>query len=450
MHKLKKLTFKWLIAFMALCAMPSAYAQAGPKRTAISACWSRGAINEFMMLQCSGMSVPPLEFSSCMNGGPCLGEPPIVPPRAPFCGAFGFAPCPAPSPCGFINTVACPPPPGVPPPPFLVAFSCGAVGTPACSQPQPCGMPNTFSCLGPTSASTPIAFATWQPTVEVALPSSSASINGNQIRFANTPLPNIQKLRQCHDDSDTENEFYSCMVEDALPPAYRLTKACLEDHSDDAGAAFICSTNNDGLMDTYKKVREVQDCAESSTTNEEIATCLGEPFLGQNERYYANCLAKNANSLSAAAVCAMAKDLTAEQQIALSCAMTTGGEPYSFAACAGGQLATREIDKCWQHGIGTEQGCFGPNNEFRKFWTGVDGTLRSALGENNELYKAFNLYKNNVLAPGPNHEFVRAANTALNDLQNGPGPNNDIVRAGNQISQGLQSVGNAVGRALGF
>lgn len=260
----------------------------------------------------------------------------------------------------------------------------------------------------------------------------------------------MKKLKKCHEDSDTEDDFYSCLVEEALPREYRMTKACLEAYSDDAGAAFICSTGNQDLMSTYEKVHEVQECAESADSKAEIANCLGQQFLGQNERFYANCLARNASSMSAAAVCAMAKDLTPEQQIALSCAMTTGGEPYSFAACTGGQLATREIDKCWQHGIATDDGCFGPNNEFRKFWNGVDGSLRSALGENNDLYRAFNLYKDNVLAPGPNHEFVRAANTVLNDIKNGPGPTNDIVRAGNQISNGLQSVGNAISNALGF
>jgi hypothetical protein len=194
----------------------------------------------------------------------------------------------------------------------------------------------------------------------------------------------------------------------------------------------------------------VQKCVRKATNTIDRANCVGQQVLGDDGRYYANCLAQNRESTSAALVCALAKDLTPEQQIALNCAITTGGEPHAFAVCAAGQLTAREIDKCWKYGVATDEGCFGPNNEIRKYWNSVDGTLKHAFGENSEAYKAFTFYKNNVAAPGPGHEVVRAANTVIRDLREGPGPGNDVVQAATAISGGVQSVANAVGNALGL
>ena len=242
----------------------------------------------------------------------------------------------------------------------------------------------------------------------------------------------------------------ACMVDRAMPPEYRLTHDCLKQNPNDAGAALLCGSGNKDLQDAYQRTKQVQKCAESAQDKTDLLMCLGQQTLGQKELYYANCLANNRNNLSAAAVCALAHDLTPEQQIALGCAMQTGGQPYAFAVCTGGQLFQREVSKCWENGIATQNGCFGPNNEINKFWRGIDGTLRDALGENNDAYKTFVSVKNNSLAPGPNHDLVRAANTVLGDVRNGGlGPNNDMVKAGNAIGGGLRSVGSAIGNALG-
>lgn len=426
-------------------------------RQVIASCWQHGAINEFMMLQCTGLNVPPPVFMSCMSGGPCFGEPGNVPAGAgggaPLCGAAGLPFCPRPSPCGFVDTIACPPPPGSAFPPFPVAQGCGALPFPPCIAAQQCGRPTTFRCGGPDG---PMlaglgSFNSWQPTLQVALPGSGQVPPGQNvggIRFAEPIVPSLSALKRCRSEAQNEDEFMSCMVDRAFPPAYKMTRDCLDKHPDDAGAAFVCSTGNKNLEATYNHVREVQECASQASDKVELANCVGQQGLGSNERYYANCVVTNRDSVAAAAVCGLSKDLTPEQQIALSCAMTSGGQPYAFATCAGGRLTAREIGKCWDHGIATDEGCFGPNNEIRKYWNSVDGTLRTAIGENNEFYKAFVLYKDNVLMPGPNHELVRAANTAIGDIRNGPGPNNDIVKAGQAVSGGLQSVAQAVGNAI--
>ena len=288
----------------------------------------------------------------------------------------------------------------------------------------------------------------------VSLPGSNQARPGQlrpEVRFAAPPIPDLDALKACKASSSSEKHLMECMVEKAMPPAYRLTRQCLEENPDDPGAALLCSSGNKNLQDSYRRVREVQTCAEDASDKTDLLMCLGRQTLGPAELYYANCLANNRDSWSAAAVCALARDLTPEQQIALNCAMQTGGQPQAFAACTGGKLLKRELTKCWENGIATENGCFGPNNEIIKFWRGVDGTLRNALGESNDMYKAFVFVKNNALAPGPNHELVKAANTALGDIRRGGlGPNNDLVKAGNALSNGLQSVGSAVGNALGI
>jgi hypothetical protein len=123
----------------------------------------------------------------------------------------------------------------------------------------------------------------------------------------------------------------------------------------------------------------------------------------------------------------------------------SGAVPHAYAVCVGGQLATREIEKCWDHGIATDEGCFGPNNEIRKFYDAVDDKLKNILGEDSVLYKAFHLYKENVLTPGPNNEFVKAFNNGLKDFKEGPGPNNEFVKAANTLGDAIGSVGKSLG-----
>lgn len=429
-------------------------------RQVVASCWQHGAINEFMMLQCTGLDVSPPVFMSCMNGGPCFGEPGSgggTP--GPACGVAGLPFCPQPSPCGYADTIPCPPGVGFPLPPFPVALACGAPPFPPCVVPQLCGRPTTFACPGagpdwsPRTGAGVASFNAWQPTLQIALPGTGQvqrGQNAGTIRFAEPIVPDLDALERCRTSASDEDEFMSCMISDAFPSSYKMTRACMEAHSDDAGAAFLCSTGDKDIQQTYERVKQVQECASEASSKIEVANCVGDQVLGQNERYYANCLARNSQNASAALVCGLAKDLSPEQQIALNCAITTGGEPHAFAACVGGELTQREITKCWDYGIATEQGCFGPNNEIRKYWNTADNTLKHAFGENSVAYQAFTIYKDNVAVPGPGHEVVRALNTAINDLKNGPSESNDIYKATQVVSGAVQSVGEAVGNAIGL
>lgn len=457
---LKRVYLALIISFaMIVASKPSAAeAQMVSPRVKIATCYNSGAFNPQLMQMCSGFVVNPVQLDSCMRNGPCFGSPPFQPfvAGSPFCGVNGAPACPLARPCGSMQTIPCPPPPGFPPPPFLVAFGCGAMGTPPCATAVPCGVWGGLPCAPP-----PIAVPTgdWggvfqfqpqQQSLRFVVPSTGVQSQLGT-KFAAPPIPNIAELRQCANEASNEDELMGCMMDRALPPNYRLTLDCLDQNSDDAAAAFVCSANNDNLTEGYEKFKEISSCVEGGDESvSDVALCIGEDYLGQNERYYLGCVTRNSAesggiNYGAAVACGLAKDLNPEQQIAVDCAVKTGGQPKAFAICAGGRLMAREVEKCWQGGIATDGGCFGPNNEFRKFADSINNRVGQTFGQNSVVAEAYSLWHNNVLAPGPNHAMVRAANTVIGDLRNGPGPNNEFVKFGNAVSEGFKSVGSVFG-----
>lgn len=433
------------------------------KRETIASCYRAGAVNPWYMKACSGLDVPTNVFVSCMTGRQCFEElpvAPVLPPGVPFCGAPGLLYCQQPIPCGYPGTIACPPPLGFPLPPFPVAYACGAPPYPPCQSPQACGQPWTLQCAPremPTLPPTMYSDNSLNPTLRVNLPTRNPSSGGMRsgwnegiqpFRLAARPVPDIKILNECRDrarKSGDKKLFKECVVGEAMPKEYRMVKSCIESNDNDSARAFLCSTGRADLQETYDKAKKVKECWENAENKMDKAMCVGDEVLDESERYYAHCITSNANDMTAALVCSMSRGLTPEQQIALKCAIQTGGEPEAFALCTGGQLLTRELDKCLEHGIGTDKGCFGPNNDLRKFYDTADNEVRKAFGVNSVAYQSFRLMKNNVLMPGPNHEFVRAFNTGLNDVKNGPGPNNDAVKAAQKLESGFKSVGNALG-----
>ncbi|MCJ2043974.1 MULTISPECIES: hypothetical protein [unclassified Methylobacterium] len=436
------------ISLLFIAGMATSEAQPQSIRQRISGCYLNGAINTQLMQMCTGLVIDTATFISCSQGGPCFGEPgfQVAQSGPPFCGGPGQVACPMARACGQPGTLYCPVPPGFAQM-FPFAPACGAPPFPHCSAGLPCGIPGALACQGSgNSIQMANALAAPDATLNVILPGRPGTGFGGDVspgvQVAAPPLPDENRLAQCRNSSADNDQFMSCLVSKAMPPQYRIVKSCMDDNPGDGGAALACSTGNSNVIDGYARYSDVRSCMDTSGSgNAEVANCLGKGFLGQNEQYYLSCATKNASSLGSAAVCALAKDLTPEQQIALSCAVTTGAEPHAFAVCAGGQLMQREIDKCFQHGIGTDQGCFGPNNEYRKFLRGVDGQVRTAFGDHSVAYQAYSLWQNNVLAPGPNHEVIKIVNNGIKDLREGPGPNNEIVKAGNAVSKGLKSIG---------
>lgn len=283
-----------------------------------------------------------------------------------------------------------------------------------------------------------------EPTIDVRVPGVGAG-TGVELQLATPPIPDLDRLAGCLRSTGSQAAFAECIVADALPPAYRIARNCTAANPKDSARAMICSTGRADLIKEYDRLQSVRRCSERSQDNWQVAQCVGDGYLGANERYYLGCATSNRGNLSSTAVCAIGKNLTPEQQVALACAVSTGGQPHAFATCTGGQLLQRELDKCWQNGIGTPNGCWGPNNEYNKFWRGIDERAKRALGPNSEAYKAFRFVNQNVLAPGANHEAIKAANVVIRDLRDGVGPNNDAVRLGQELNKGLISIGKRFG-----
>lgn len=236
------------------------------------------------------------------------------------------------------------------------------------------------------------------------------------------------------------------MTQKALPEDYRQVATCVEEYEDDPARQALCSIGNDSASEAYENYVEVRDCMEEEGEDAyDVADCLGQNFLGENERYYQRCVTDNKGDLYASAACALAKDLTPEQQIAVNCAVRTGGNPKAFAICTGGQLTARELGKCWDHGIGTDEGCFGPNNDLRRAAEDVRDGVCNAIGSNSVACQAYGFWHDNVLMPGPNHEAVKIINNGMKDIQEGPGEGNEFVKAGKAVEGVFQSVGSALG-----
>lgn len=443
----------WIL--FSFCLSSEAFSQPLTARLRIQQCWQSGAVTTELMQMCSGLHVDPPTFTNCMQGGPCFGEWPIAPaPGQPFCGGPNMPFCLSHMGCNQPGSIPCPPPPGVPFPPFLVAWGCGSPGFPPCQVGRPCGLPGTLVCYSSPAVIRGLkqqaAYAQLNPFLEVVLPGRPGDIPPGGlptgVQFALPPLPDEGQLRACSSDSDSSNEFYECVVEHAMPRAYRIVSECRDEHPKDGGRALICSTENPELMDAYEKIVGIKECTEDNERSGwDVAQCIGDQTLGENERYYLGCVTRNRGDLTKTAVCGLAKNLNPEQQIALACAISSGGEPHAFAVCTGGQLLERELNKCWQHGIATASGCFGPNNEYSRLLRSADQQMRRTLGENSVLYHAYQAWHHNVLAPGENHEIVKVINNGIRDVRNGPGENNEFVKAGKALEKGFRSVGKVFG-----
>ncbi|KIX20188.1 hypothetical protein SY27_13650 [Flavobacterium sp. 316] len=206
-----------------------------------------------------------------------------------------------------------------------------------------------------------------------------------------------------------------------------------------------------------KKELDILNCIRNSKTPEERALCLFEKLGGQKEKEIAqkiyDCYAAYGNDWSRYPLCMsigisdpeISKilacmeqqsksgdvtfmgtalcyglqnfDLNAETQIIIECALASGGEPYTFAGCAGGQLLTRELDKCFTYGIGGERGCFGKNNDIIKGLKAIGDALNIKFGPNNDITKLWNNTVNDITTgPGYNHEAVKTIRNISNEI----------------------------------
>lgn len=189
------------------------------------------------------------------------------------------------------------------------------------------------------------------------------------------------------------------VVDHRLAQAQKVYE-CVQKAGDPADLIESCSQ---GLVDD--KTRKAAACAARSNGDRgALAACAGQALLPGEAGRLVGCAASSQGAASFA-ICAAAPSINEEWRIAAECAVSSGGEPMSFATCTGGRLTIRELGKCLTGKFGKD--CFGPNNTIVKYYTNM-----------------------------------------WNDLTKGPGPNNDAVKVVNAVGKGIEHLGQEAGKEL--
>lgn len=291
----------------------------------------------------------------------------------------------------------------------------------------------------------PPQMANWGVRVSGAevVPVPQAFANTRQ-RYVPPLYATADTAQSCMDESgDDQDAFADCMLQRMLGDKERQIYECSKDGADKT-AVSLCIVGIVGGSNERRSAQQVANCyAEHQDDWEQYPMCMADQNIGGDGAKLLACVRKQSESgevtFAGTAICYAAGSLrlNPEWQIAVECAATSGGEPLTFAGCAGGRLTARELEKCFTDGIGGS-GCFGPNNEIVKALRNVGLDMNNAFGPNNDLVKIWNNGVNDIQnGPGPNNEVVKVFSTVGNDIANGPGRNNDIVKAIDNVVPGF-------------
>ena len=247
-------------------------------------------------------------------------------------------------------------------------------------------------------------------------------------------------LEAANDDRD---EFMDCMVPKMMTRDQVRAYVCMRRANGDDLTLTSCLAGTLMGENERKAMNQAVACyQENGGDAQKIPLCMASQNFDPQTSRAAACVAKQAQQGSASmwgvAGCAAgaALKLNPELTVAAECAMSSGGQPYVFAACTGGRLTVMELNKCFTVGVGGS-GCFGENNEITKGLRALGVDLNKIAGPNGFVLQTWNNAVNDIQhGPGPNNEFNKAVRTINNDLQNGLGPNNDIRGALTKIGLG--------------
>ncbi|WP_143738486.1 hypothetical protein [Erythrobacter colymbi] len=275
------------------------------------------------------------------------------------------------------------------------------------------------------------------PVGERPLPQAFAT-QFNERPYGVPMITTEQRAIQCYQSSaGNRRAFGDCMVKAMAGTRERAVYECAQQGADEQALAF-CMVGALGGSKERQIAQTLSACQQQFGNDySQYPLCLASANVDQDTGRLLQCVQQQSSrgdvSVLGTAMCygAGRLDMNTETQIAVQCAVTTGGEPMAFAGCAGGQLTAMELNKCFTQGVGGS-GCFGPNNTIVQAFQSA-GT---ALGQQF----------------GPNNDLVRNWNNAVNDLRYGPGPNNDVVKVfrnvGNEMRNAPQNVADAVSRVV--
>jgi len=298
-----------------------------------------------------------------------------------------------------------------------------------------------------------------RPNVHVPLPANwGISDGGNRIPmpqgipFPSAPytaplLVSRPDTEACVNEADGSQEaFQSCMIHHMGDDRTQALLKCIEDKHEEAGepahsgnvAKAFCMMGVTGDANTKKAAAVAQRCYERYGDDwHSYPLCTAQGMTGGETQRVIGCVQDQMDatktggdfSYVGVAVCygGSLLNLNREDQIAIECGIASGGVPPTWAACAGGRLTVIELDRCWQDGVGGDNGCFGPNNFFvktlKQFGIDAEGVLGAANA-------AVTFYRN-----------------AVSDLTNGPGAGNDIYKvrdAARQLGNRMSDAGSDI------
>lgn len=221
--------------------------------------------------------------------------------------------------------------------------------------------------------------------------------------------------------------FKECVLREMAGAREMAVYDCLEESGGNTAQAATCTIGALGGTKEREVAGQVEQCRqEYGEDYSQYPLCLaGKQFDGDIARLI-GCLqqqsASGQTSVMGTAVCygAAKLDLNPEAQIAVQCAVATGGEPEAFAGCAGGLLTKRELEKCQQNGVGGADGCFGPNNDIIKQLSSGGLQIAAIYGPANPIVKKWNeaIAK---LQQGARDEGRRMLKEAANTIAKAPG-----------------------------
>ena len=273
------------------------------------------------------------------------------------------------------------------------------------------------------------------------VPSSLPSPDG---RYTTPLMASQDQAQQCLDQRGSDQSaFADCMVRTMVGQSDNGQKAlavydCARENTDRI-ALGLCVVGALGGQKERVAAQQLTACYQQYGENwQQYALCMAQANTGGEPQKILKCVQQQTETGDiepiGVATCygASKLGLNTELQVTVECAVASGGEPFTFAGCTGGRLASMEIEKC-AHGVGGSSGCFGPNNFF------LQALKIQPIGPNNTLLQAWNTTVDNLQhGPGPNNDGVKALRTIGNDLTHGPGPNNTIVRVVDHILPGFR------------
>jgi hypothetical protein len=213
------------------------------------------------------------------------------------------------------------------------------------------------------------------------------------------PLMSTQQATDCINQAGSDEEsFYSCAVGSYMGKNERAAYDCVRT-AEDSTAASLCILKGQLPKGTEQAVSDVGDCyAQYGSKLEAYPYCMAEKQLDPRTAAIVNCMAQQYSQgqqpdAFTLGMCAFGPMFhpNPETTIAIQCAVATKGQPHAFVACTGGMLMERELDKCLKYGVGTDKGCFGPNNSIKLAYDQIENQLRQVLGANSVAFQAWQL-----------------------------------------------------------